>query len=451
MASAGTVFIIGAGSSGTACARTLAAAGWDVTIAERDRVGGACLWRGCVPKKALYTTARMAREIEEVRNRGTFDGEFDADWQGALAWKWHSQETYAGDQEGALAERGIRLLKSNDTRFVSAHEIESGGERFTPDHIVIATGSIPLVPALPGIEFADTSEEALRYHEVPRSFLVVGGGFVGTELGTIYASFGSDVTIVTHASRLLDMLDEDIAEIASRRLLRRGVTIRTGSTVLALTRSGDGISAHLRSDAAKEVLGPFERVLFAIGRVPAVDGLDLEAASIEQDERGHLVLDGYLRTTNPRVWAVGDAAGGMMQTPVANMEGHTVARSIAGGQPLGVDTSAAPMTAFTSPQLAQAGLTTEAAERLGIRVRVTIQPFEYLAAAIIDEERDGLVKLVFEEESGRLVGGAVAAPSASDLIYSIVVGMAGRVTQEQLAGTVAVHPAFSEGVAWAAG
>ena len=140
-----------------------------------------------------------------------------------------------------------------------------------------------------------------------------------------------------------------------------------------------------------------------------------------------------------------------MQTPVANMEGHTVARSIAGGTPLKFDTTAAPMTVFTTPQLAQVGLTAETAERLGIRVRVAVQPFEYLAAAIIEEERDGFVKLVFDEESGRLLGGSVAAPSASDLIYSIVVGMAGGVTQEQLAHTVAIHPAFSEGVAWAAG
>jgi pyruvate/2-oxoglutarate dehydrogenase complex dihydrolipoamide dehydrogenase (E3) component len=457
----GSVFIVGAGSSGNACARTLSTAGWQVTIAERDHVGGACLWRACVPKKALYTTSRLVREVERGEDRGVLRGDQHVDWQGALAWKWHSQETYAGDQEGALVARGIRVLKANDTNFVSPHEIESAGELFRPDHIVIATGSEPVIPQIPGIELADTSDDALRYHTLPRSLLVVGGGFVGVELGTLFASLGTEVTFVTRAPRLLDMLDAEIAAVTIARLEKMGAVVRTSSTLASLeplvapgapeSTGHRTVRAHVLSDAGEDSSADFERVLMAVGRMPALDGLDLAAAAIDVDGRGRLILDEHLRTTNPRVWAVGDAAGGMMQTPVANMEGHTVAASILSGQPRVVDTTMAPMTAFTTPQLAQVGLTEQAAEKAGTSVTVTRQPFEYLAAAIIEEERDGLVKLVFDERSGRLIGGAIAAPAASDLIYSVVVAMAGGLTQEQIASTVAIHPAFCEGVAWAAG
>ena len=451
MATTGSVFIIGSGTAGTACARSLSSAGWDVTVAERDRVGGTCLWRGCVPKKALYSTARTMREIGAARARGTVEGDMRADWQGALAWKWHAQETYAGDQEALLAARGVALVKSNDTRFVAPDEVESGGRRYKPDHIVIATGSMPVVPRLPGAELADTSEAALRYQVVPSSLLVVGGGFVGVELGTIFASLGSRVTFVTHGPRLLDMLDPDLSTVAEGRLTHLGATIFSETTVTAFEQRDNGISATTRSSAGDLHTDVFERVLVAVGRAPALDGLDLAAGGVDTDARGRLVLDQYLRSSNPRVWACGDAAGGMMQTPVANLEGHAIARSIASGEPGVVDTSTVPTTTFATPQLAQVGLTAEAAERAGITARVSKQPFEYVAAAIIEEKRDGFAKLVFDEASGRLIGGAIASPSASDLIYALEVGLRAGVTQEQLKQTVGIHPAFCEALAWAAG
>jgi hypothetical protein len=195
----GRIVVIGSGAAGTGAARTLAAAGWDVTVAERDRVGGTCLWRGCMPKKALYNAARARRNAERAEMFG-LEGATGFDWQSVLAWKWHSQETYAGDQEAGFADRGIRLVKGH-ARFVSPDAIEIDGVHLPFDHAVVAAGSRPVMPPITGIELADTSTGALSYSDPPASLLVVGGGFIGVELATVFASFGSEVTVITAGVR----------------------------------------------------------------------------------------------------------------------------------------------------------------------------------------------------------------------------------------------------------
>ena len=445
----GTVVVIGSGAAGTAAARTLAGGGWNVTVIERDRVGGTCLWRGCMPKKALYNAARARRNAERAEMFGLKESN-EFDWQEVLAWKWHAQETYAGDQEAGFADRGIGLLKG-EARFVAPDAVEVDGERITFDHAVIATGSTSVMPPVDGIELADTSDDALGYPEPPRSLLVVGGGFIGVELGTVYASFGTEVSIVTGADRLLEMLDEDVAAVAIRRLERMGVHIRTSCKLGELCGSSGAVTATYSDGSGAAHTATHERVLVATGRVPAVRGLDLAAAGVDTDERGHPVLDTSLRTSNERIRMAGDAAGGLMQTPVANYMGRTVAGSIVSGSPAIVDASLIPTCLFTTPQIAQVGLTEAAAAAVGIAVDVTRLPFDFLGAAVIEDERDGLIKLVFAEEDGRLLGAHIAGPTASDLIYAMAVAMRCGATRDTLRETVGIHPAYCEAVNWAAG
>lgn len=448
MDSKGRVVVIGSGAAGMGAARSLASSGWAVTLVERGRVGGTCIWYGCMPKKALYNAARARRNAQRAEMFGLM-ATAGFDWQSVLAWKWHAQETYAGDQEQGVADRGIRLVKG-EARFSDIDRITVGGEELTFDHAIIATGSAPLRPSLPGIELADTSLEALSYPDVPGSLLVVGGGFIGMEMSAVFAAFGTRIMMITSAPRPLDMLDPDVAAVAVERLARSGTEYCMRCRLTALAGAPGAIEATYTDSTGNSRNGTWERVLVATGRAPVVEGLDLDKAGVEIDSKGQIVHDGYLRTTNPTIWVAGDAAGGMMQTPVAQMEGHTVAASIESGLPRMPDCFGVPTCVFTSPQIAQVGLTEADAAEKGLAVRVKRQPFQSLGAAVIEDERDGLVKLLFAEKDGLLVGAHIAGPTASDLSYAMAVAIRHGATEESLRETIGIHPAYNEALNWAA-
>ena len=451
MSQQGSVLVIGSGAAGSGAARTLAGAGWDVTVVEKGRVGGTCLWTGCIPKKALYNTAKSMRGVLESEQFGIECGEPAVDWQSVLAWKWHAQETYAGDQEGILTDRGIRLIKG-EARFVSPEQVEVGGETFAPDHIVLATGSAPVLPPIEGIDLADTSEDALRYPEPPETLLIVGGGYIGMEFAGIYASFGTKITMVVSGDRVLPASDPDVAAVAARHLAHMGVEFFYGCRIEALAGSEGDISGTFKEKASGEKhTGQYHRVLMATGRRPIYDGLELEKAGIELDERGRLVVDKYLRTTNPNVWVAGDAAGGMMHTPVAHYEGTIVAESIDSGEPREPECTTVPSTIFTVPQIAQVGLTEDQAKAANIPYRISQATFEYLGAAIIEDDRDGLVKYLFAEEDDRLIGAHIAGPSAEEMIYAAALGIKTGATSEDLRCVTGIHPGHSEALNWAVG
>ena len=443
MAEKGTVVVVGSGASGTACARYLARREWHVVQIERDRWGGTCLWRGCIPKKALYHCASVARGIRDADRFGIVAGDGSIDWQSVLAWKWHCQETFAGDQEGIAAGYGIELVHG-EARFVSPDAVAVGDKVYSADHIVIATGSEPVIPHIPGAELADTSEDALRYPEIPKSMAIVGGGFIAMEMAGIYASFGSRVTVVTRPDRVLEMLDADLAETAVRCLTGLGVEFFPGCTVTGIQGAPGSLVLHGSRDNGAALSIEATNVILAIGRRPCVCGLEPEAADVATDDRGLVVVDEYLRTTNPRIWAVGDAAGGMMQTPVANLEGRTVGRSIDEGVPVHPDCSAMPVTCFTVPQLASVGHTETSARERGLDPKVTRIDLDGVGAAIIEGATDGFLRLVSDASSGEVLGAQVASPSASDIIYSVTVGMRTGLTAEQLGKAVAVHPSHAE-------
>jgi len=438
-----SALVIGSGAAGSAAARTLAARGWRVRVAERGRVGGICLWKGCIPKKSLYHSASLVRAMRDADRFGVEARDIGFDWQGVLAWKWHAQESYAGDQEASLRDRGIELVKG-DAAFLSEDSVAIGDTVVTADAIVVATGSRPLGFDIPGAELADTSDDALRYPAPPASLLIVGGGFIAAEMAGIYASFGTAVTLVTRAPRLLDMLDSELADYAAAALDGLGVRIVTGATLTSIEGEVGALSAVVRGDDGAHVAFDAERVLQAIGRVPAIEGLHLDSAGIETDQKGHLVIDQYLRTTNPRVWAAGDVAGGMMQTPVANLEGRTVAASIDEGVPQHPDCASMPITCFTVPQLASVGFTEKTARDAGRDVVVKRTGLGDIGAGVVAGETHGFYKLVCERDTGRILGAQCAAHNASDLIYGAAVAIQAGLTSRDIGRTVAVHPSFAE-------
>lgn len=448
MASKGTVVVIGSGASGSAAAKNLQRAGWDVTLVDHGRWGGICLWTACMPKKALYHCAQTARLVRAAEQFGVTCGTVDVDWQSMLAWKWHAQETYAGDQKALLARIGMRLVEG-DARFISAEEIEVAGERIRFDHAVIATGSKPVMPGVPGIELADTSEDAIGYPELPASLAIVGTGFIALEMAGIFASLGTKVSVIGRGGRILEMLDQELAMAAHRRLQSMGVDFFSPAELRAIEGEAGRLRVSFADPAGTTHAVEAERVIVATGRKPDFSALDLPSADIALDDAGHLVLDARGRTTNPSVWACGDAAGGMMQTPIANYEGRVIAQAIDSGHPGHAECAAVPVCCFTVPQLATVGLTEADAAAAGHEVRVSRTTFEYLGQAIIEDARDGFVKIVADKGDGTVLGAQIAAPNAADLIYACALAVRSRMTLTQLGEAIAVHPSLAEAIYWA--
>ena len=315
---------------------------------------------------------------------------------------------------------------------------------------MFATGSVAVVPEIEGAELADTSEDALRYPAPPRTLTIVGGGFIAMELAGIFASFGTRIDIIERGQRVLSMIDPALAHVAASRLARMGVRFHTGASLSRITPNDEGLQVDFDGGDHQQHAIDCERVILATGRVPAFDSLDLAVAGIEVDERRHLKLTDALRTTNPRVWACGDVAGGPMHTPVASLQGRTVARSIESGAPCVPDLSAVPIACFTTPQLATVGLTAEAAEQAGIRVAVHRIDSDSVGAAIADDERDAFVQLVIDESSGVVLGAQIAGPTASDMIYAATVAIRSGLTADDLQGALGVHPSYAEAENFAA-
>ena len=441
--------VIGTGAAGRAVAKRLADGGYEVTAVEHDRVGGTCLWTGCIPKKALYAAARAVREVSRATQFGVECGNVSVDWSEVLAWKWHAQESFAGDQAALLTEHGIRLVQGT-ARFVSESQITIGEEQVSADHFVIATGSLPVIPEIPGVELADTSTDALRYPAPPRSLVILGGGFIAMELAGIFASFGTRVEVVQRGPRVLSVLDPALSHVAMARLSRMGVVFHTESSLKQISGTeGDLISTVVDGEGVSHEVA-CERAIVAIGRRPALLDLDPSAAGIELDGAGQLTLDSTLRTTNPRVWACGDAAGGLMHTPVASMEGRAVARSILSKSPYSPDYSAIPIACFTTPQLATVGLTAQVAEESGIAVSVHRIDSDAIGAAIVDDERDSFTQLVIGANDNVVLGAQIAGPTASDVIYAAAVAVKAHLTADVLQTVLGVHPSYAEAENYAA-
>lgn len=437
------VLVIGSGAAGTAAARYLARHDVRPLVVESDRLGGTSLWRGCIPNKALYTSAAALRFSRKVESFGV-DCSASGDWQGALAWKWHTQETCARDQEDRYTSSGIEVVHGT-ARFVSPESVEVDGVRHEAEHFVIATGSEPFVPAdLPGRDLVDTSDDALHYPSVPKRLVVVGGGFVAAELGSVFATFGSQVTILTAADRLLEMLDSTLSEVATRRLEALGVEILVGCHLGSVEGSKGDLRVTFNDTGGYARTIPADRVLMAIGRRPAVADLNLEAAYVETDDTGRVVVDSAMRTTNPQVWIAGDAGGGKMHTPVAILEGRAVARSIVEGDPYVPDCRAVPMTCFTVPQVGSVGLTESQAREAGYDVEVVHVSHDIVTGAVIADERDGFTRVVSDRAAGSVLGVQIAGPNTSDVITAAAVAVCAGMKTSELASVSAVYPTLAE-------
>ncbi|GLZ48981.1 mycothione reductase [Actinomycetospora sp. NBRC 106375] len=435
--------VIGAGSGNMLLGPELA--GLRTAIVEPDRFGGTCLNRGCIPSKMLVVAADAARAVTDAGRLGVRASLEGVDWA-AVRDRVFGRLDPLHDQAVAHRRRGGIDVYQDAARFVGPGVLEVGGAKITADRIVVAAGSRPLVPSIPGLDTVafHTSDTIMRLDELPASLIVIGGGFIAAELGHVFSAFGVDVTVVQQGPRML--MAED-AQISARftELAARHVTLRVDTAVTAVASRGNGVAVTVERAGEVEVLAS-AALLVATGRRPNTDLLDVAAAGLEVDEHGHLITDDSYVTSAPGVWAFGDAANHFQLKHMANAEGRVVAHNIAHPDaPRRLRRDVVPRAVFADPQVAAVGLTEESARDRGIEYVVAVRDYADTAYGWALEDTTSFVKLLADPRARTVLGAHIIGPQASTLIQPLIQAMMLGQTVDQLAHDVLyIHPAITE-------
>ncbi|ANT59984.1 dihydrolipoamide dehydrogenase [Salipiger sp. CCB-MM3] len=433
------LLIIGAGSGGLSVAAGAVQMGAKVVLVERGEMGGDCLNYGCVPSKALIAAAAQAHAPGQAAAFGVDVVPARVDW---LRVRAHLRQTIARiapvDSQERFEGLGVRVIRAH-ARFISEREVEAGAHRIRARRIVLATGSSPFVPPVQGLEDVPylTNETLWDIEDLPSHLLILGGGPIGMEMAQAFRRLGAQVTVVEGA-KALGREDPEMAAIVLDHMRSEGVTILEGETVSEARRDGGAIELLLQS--GKRLTG--SHLLVAAGRRANTEGLGLDVAGIETSKTG-IAVDAGLRTSNRKVYAIGDAAGGLQFTHVAGYHAGIVIRSALFGLPARASDSHIPRATYTKPELAHVGLTeVEARQRYGDKLEVLREAVQHNDRAIAERETVGLIKVMVHK--GRPVGASIVAAQAGDLISTWALALSSGVKISQLAGMVAPYPTMGE-------
>jgi dihydrolipoamide dehydrogenase len=440
--------VLGGGPGGYAAAFRSADLGLDTVLVEsRGALGGECLHVGCIPSKALLGIAALIHDAAEAKGAGVEFGDPGVDTAKLRAWTQRSIDRLAQGLGGVAKARGVDVVAGRG-RFEADGTVRVAREDAPPatlryKHAIVATGSRPAT--LPGIEPGARvwdSTAALALTATPARLLVVGGGYIGLELGSVYAALGSEVTVVELLDGLLPGADRDLVAPLARRLKRQFRQILLGTKLTGAREEGSTVTVELAGDGAPPRLD-VDQLLVAVGRRPNTDELGLEHTRAARDPRGFIVVDAQRRTADPRIFAIGDAAGEPMLAHKAIAEGQ-VAAEAAAGRPAAFEPRAVPAVVFTDPEVAWCGLMEADARARGVEVRAVKVPWSVSGRAVAMGRADGLTKLVFEAASGRLLGVGLVGPHAGDLLAEGALAVEMGAVAEDLAGTIHTHPTLSE-------
>ncbi len=441
------LMIVGGGTAGIVAAKTAAGLGARVVLVERDRTGGDCLWTGCVPSKALIAAARAAHVMRSCDRFGVEATEPKIDF-GAVMEHVHGAiaRIEPTDSPRALTESGA-VVMHGEAMFTAADAVRVAEQVLTFRRALIATGSVPALPPIPGLADADplTSDTVWGLTELPRRLVVLGGGPIGCELGQAFARLGSTVTIVEAADRLVPREEPRAGNALATRLIGEGVTVLTGTTV---TRARDSAGA-----ACLEITGPVgedtvtaDRVLVSTGRHPGTAGLGLDAARVRTDDHGYVKVDTRLRTSNPRIYAAGDVTGGPAFTHVAGVHGSIAATNAVLAPLRKIDHDVMPWVTFTDPEIAHVGLTeAQARDRYGDTVEARLLPNAGLDRAITEDDTDGFTHVVLGRH-GRVLGATIVAPRAGEMLAELTGSVANGGRLRDIASVVHPYPTWGDGV-----
>lgn len=435
------LFVIGAGSGGVRAARFSADFGARVAIAESRYLGGTCVNVGCVPKKLLVYASQYEDTLALAGGYGwSLDpGRFD--WPTLIANKNREIERLNGIYRRLLESSGVSLYEGH-ARLCDAHTVEVDGQRFSAEHILIATGCWPHVPDIPGGDLAITSNQVFFLDRLPPRVLVVGGGYIAVEFAGIFHGMGAATTLLYRGDLFLRGFDGRIREHLRDEMQKKGVDLQFNANPVRIARNADGTLAVTLEDGR---MLQTDCVLYATGRRPALDDLGLEHTRVERDAQGYIRVDDAYRTSEPSILALGDVIGRVQLTPVALAEGMAVARRLFrpdSFRPL--DYHLIPTAVFSQPNIGTVGLTEEGARAAGHRLRLYESRFRPMKSQFAGSEEATLMKLVVDADSDKVLGCHMVGPDAGEVIQGLAVALRAGATKRIFDETIGIHPTAAE-------
>jgi mercuric reductase len=457
------LLILGSGSTAFAAAIHARDLGKTAVMTESRTLGGTCVNRGCLPSKNLIEAARLVYDAAHPRYPGLTPVHMPVNWAELVAQKDEIVQEFRAHKYESLLDEPERIqLVSGQARLLSDHEVEvrtpDGTRRLVGDQLLIATGSLPAIPPVPGLsdvpyltsDLLSSADDpwGTELREQPRSLLILGGGYIALELGQMFARFGTEVTLVTRGKSILSGYEPEIAEALTEILQEEGLRIVTGAQVRRVRSEGEGIALSVQRHGSQQTFTA-EKLLVATGRRPKTQEIGLEQAGVEVDQAGAVRVDRTLRTTVPHIWAAGDVIGreteSQMATPVGAHDGKIAAHNALSGEPLReVDHTVIPRTIFTDPQVAVVGLTDEEANAAGIVCECNTIPLSVVPRAGVIRDTRGVIKMVLERESRRVVGVSMLGMNAGEIIGEAAMALRFGAKTSDFIDLIHVYPTMAE-------
>lgn len=433
------LFTIGAGSGGVAASRRAGSYGARVAICEDLRVGGTCVLRGCVPKKLLVYGSHFREEFDDAAGFGWTVGERRLDWGKLIERKDRELDRLNGVYLRMLRDAGVTIIEGRGV-IEDPHTVRVGDRRYTSKYILVATGGWPVKPSIPGIEHVITSNEALDLPALPRSIVIVGGGYIGVEFAGIFAAAGVAVTTLLRAPLVLRGFDDDIRTTLTDELRKKGVDIRPETVVQSIEKQSSGYGVRL---ASGEMLAT-DLVMYATGRAPNTKGMGLAEVGVILTAHGAIAVDDWSESSVPSIYAVGDVTDRINLTPVAIAEGRAFAETKFNNRPMKMDRSGIPSAVFSQPPVATVGLSEAEARRTSPAIDIYRTSFRPMKHTLTGRDERVMIKLVVARDTDRVLGCHMVGADAPEIIQGMAIALKCGLTKAQLDATVGIHPTLAE-------
>jgi len=433
------LFVIGAGSGGVRASRVAASLGARVAVAEESNLGGTCVNLGCVPKKLFVYAAHYRDDFEDAAGFGWSLGDRSFDWPSLVANKDREIARLNGIYRRLLVDAGVDLIEEHACVH-DAHTLEVAGRTITAANILIATGSQPSMPDIPGIELALSSDQIFHLAELPRRIVVVGGGYIAVEFAGIFHALGVATTQLYRGPLFLRGFDDDVREFLAAEMRARKLDLRFEARVSSIERSGGGLRVKLDDGSFLET----DAILYATGRVPKTRGIGLEQAGVELNAKGAVNVDAFSRSSVPSIWAIGDATDRINLTPVAIHEGTCVAKTLFGGVETRPDHTGVASAVFSQPPIGTVGPTEAVAREIHGEIDVYRSTFRALKHTLSGRAERTLMKLIVDCASDRVVALHMVGADAGEIIQGFAVALKCGATKAQFDATIGIHPTAAE-------
>ena len=430
---------IGAGSGGVASSRRAGSYGARVAICEELRVGGTCVLRGCVPKKLLVYGAQFADAFADAEGFGWTVPPVDFDWPKLIAAKDKEIGRLSQIYINMLNNSGVEIIEGH-AALVDPHTVDVAGRRCTAENILIATGSWPETPDIPGIEHVISSNEALDLEKLPRHIVIVGGGYIAVEFAGIFNGLGSEVVELIRRPELLYGFDDDVRTALGEEMRARGVDIRGRTQVARIDKAGSGYIVTTTTGDKIET----DLVMYATGRRPNTKAMGLAEVGVPINEAGAVIVDEWQRSSMRNIYAIGDVTDRINLTPVAIAEGRAIAETLFNNNPMKMDHADVPSAVFSQPPIGAVGLTEERALQEYGEIDVYMARFKPMKNTLSGRAERTLMKLVVDARSGRVLGCHMLGPDAPEIIQGLGVAVKCGATKKQFDQTVGIHPSAAE-------